>query len=326
MGRNRLTGYSVFILLFLILAAAAPFLLWQMKEESPVRVVLSAPGSLTDERKRLLTWPFSHAKIAMDAGSGLERPASLMYLAAPVYRDEDDGVALLEADRVKSDGIGNGLFLSDRFCLSEAVHPLYRDRLEDFLGIRDTGWVVLYEREPRTRLTFRREGEAFVLEPGLHFSGKPPEARYRGRRAPVYTWIPVYGMDGEGRVTSDIDLHLTEEGEKIVQGKGLPSRIPLTMEAESPLAGTAFFAVEIPPGSVATGTFRLEGKEAYLSRFSLFFPDSSGWLYWRIYVPWLRDQISRAASGEGDAPRSAGDNGRFAAEDGMFCRISPAGG
>ncbi len=295
--RPIITPPRVFLLI-LLLGGGLPSLLWRLEQPETCRVILADPSGEGEERRERLLWPFLYrkAEILGEGDSGEKGDVTL--LAGSLTADFSDGEALLAVDGVKKSALDSRSFLCDGYTLTERVHSLFRNRLETFLQIERTGWVLHYERKEEARLVFSRDGrEDVVLRGGTDFSGKPPKASLGGKSAPVYTWVPVYRAAGDAQAASLLELGLTEEGRRKMSEAGIPLSVPLIIEGVSPLVRTGFFAADLPPRTILGESYKIAGKDLFKSRFALFPEEGNDALYWRIYQPWINGvtEKSRAA-------------------------------
>ncbi|MDA3955808.1 hypothetical protein [Oceanispirochaeta sp.] len=284
--KNKSPGKIIrLLILVLLIFAVLPFGLWELKKTHPI-LSWSRDDSNRDTRtKGLLAWPFLNLK---GTPPGQSQPV-------PVAASENE--AFLAADREKETAFRQGFFLSDGHPLSGESHSLYRVLLEEFLHVKKTGWSVLYKRDSDALLEFSNEdGRRIVLRGGIHFSGLPPSAEYKGRRALIHQRIPIYIPGDTAFISSSVDLHLTSDGESFLVREGIPLKIPLLLEQDEPLIHTGLTTVDLEHSDIDPGNYRVSGKIGYRSEVSLFRTGSEEKLYWRIIVPWIRDQIESAAS------------------------------
>ncbi|MDC7221171.1 MAG: hypothetical protein PQJ59_14640 [Spirochaetales bacterium] len=276
---------AMVIIFFLI---CSPYFFWLGTEENPPRYVVAEAEEEEEVRYRQILWPFLFRKgEVLEEGRG-----DISLLNGSLSSDYSDREALLGVDKVKKTALSGRTFLCDGYSLTERSHSLFRHRLEDFLHVKNTGWVIRYERDEGARLIYAHpdEGE-LVLEWGTHFSGLPPTALYEGQEAPVYTWIPIYEVGDEAVVTAIIDAGLTKEGEELLLQRGIPREIPLIIESKSSLVNTGFFTVNIRPGTVHLGPYKNAWRLFFKSRLAFFTDDTNDGLYWRIYLPWMDRKI-----------------------------------
>ncbi len=327
MKSERSLSPAWIVLLVIIILAIIPFAVWRADKGTLAAVCLSEPVETGEVRAGQLMWPPLYRKAVVRTNtSAPDAGNSVCILAEPVPSDFSDAEALTAVDMVKNSAFGSRAFISDGYTMTETTHALFRSSMSSFLQIRDTGWVVQYERaEPPYLLLQNTEGVRIKLEAGKHFDGKAPSAVYNGRTAPVFTWIPVYSSIGSTKTAVSVDLHLSPEGRAVFLEHGVAPEIPLIMENKSPLIHTAFFTADISHSPVAVGTHTVAGKLLYRSMISLFFPGSDDALYWRVWAPWV-DSFLKANPADSSAGNRTVAQSSFTAADGGFTISAPVPG
>ena len=312
--------FRIFAVLPLVLLSGLLLgrILWHLSppHQSPA---LFLTGTDTVDGDKATEWVLRNSKMPWQntaPGKNAQSRPAAMFLTQdvlPVTDSKEHAETLAEQHKRLICENGSAFITSE--AIGEETHSGYRRIMEEFIGIRNTGWKLKYAeslRQVRQELAdlpdaeesvsedmpvllLASESRLLILESGRYFDGKCPTARAAAVPSRIYEWIPIYtSASSESQITEEINLHLTDEGRRLFTSMRLPFEPPLSIRHESAFAKISFFTIgqeavrELP-------TFKDRFTRRYREYAALYENGDVNEQFWKLYVPRLTEYIAAPA-------------------------------